>query len=212
MLDFDVVTWSAGIVVMAAVLTPLWVKKRSFPYVLFFAVFWVYVLVVIKQTLFAIPLSGPMVEELRNAGHFMSSVNLIPGHFGRGGLDMRGIINNVLLALPFGFGLNFLARVKLSRLLWIALGFGATVEGLQLVISLGLGFAYRVIDINDLLLNAVGVALGYALFYGFARLFLMLQSDKRDEAGAFAGFLYEVTSRTSHRRTDASEMGVICGE
>ena len=48
------------------------------------------------------------------------------------------------------------------------------LETAQLGVSLLIGAAYRSVDINDVLLNAAGVLLGYALFrgcaWGYARL------------------------------------------
>jgi glycopeptide antibiotics resistance protein len=46
---------------------------------------------------------------------------------------------------------------------WYSAIFAVTIETLQLAISLLYGFAYRVIDVNDVLLNLSGAMLGYAL-------------------------------------------------
>jgi glycopeptide antibiotics resistance protein len=44
------------------------------------------------------------------------------------------------------------------------------------MVSLGIGGAYRGVDINDVLLNAAGVLLGYAFFRTLSGLFSALKS------------------------------------
>ena len=83
-------------------------------------------------------------------------------------LCVRAIIDNIFLTIPFGFGLNFLARVKPRNFLWLAVAVGLGFEFTQLVLSIAFRSGYRAVDINDVLLNATGILLGYALFRAFA--------------------------------------------
>jgi glycopeptide antibiotics resistance protein len=54
----------------------------------------------------------------------------------------------------------------------LAIGVGASlaVESLQLVFSAIVGFGYRSVDIDDVIVNAVGALVGYALFLGLRAL------------------------------------------
>jgi glycopeptide antibiotics resistance protein len=65
---------------------------------------------------------------------------------------------------------SFIARLKARDFLWLALTVGLSIELAQLAVSLVIGGAYRGVDINDVLLNAAGVLIGFACF----RLFKML--------------------------------------
>jgi glycopeptide antibiotics resistance protein len=102
-------------------------------------------------------------------------VNVIPLYFGPyAGFTSVFIqsVQNVILTIPFGFGLNFITKVtsRFFFLLAFLLGFG--LEFTQYLLSLLLRYSYRIVDINDVLFNALGVLLGYGLFRLFARMYI----------------------------------------
>jgi glycopeptide antibiotics resistance protein len=95
-------------------------------------------------------------------------------------LDLRGLfssglddqnLQNVLLAVPFGFGLPFVLRRNGSWLVAGCLLLGAGLEGSQAVASLAIGRAYRSIDVNDLISNDLGALFGLLLFAVLSRRF-----------------------------------------
>jgi len=71
---------------------------------------------------------------------------------------------NALLTIPFGFGLGFFFRPKWWKLFLWALLTGFTLEGIQLLVDLTTGILYHTVDINDVILNSLGVMIGYGLF------------------------------------------------
>lgn len=74
-------------------------------------------------------------------------------------------VANVLLTLPFGFGIAlFLPRIGLRRLSAICLATALSLEFGQLGVSVLIGITYRTFDVNDIVDNAVGAFLGLALF------------------------------------------------
>ncbi|MES2224423.1 MAG: VanZ family protein [Patescibacteria group bacterium] len=77
------------------------------------------------------------------------------------GLIIAGInlIGNIVLLLPIGF-LAPLAHKSLTwkKALLLALGAGLAIEALQAVLRVG------IFDIDDVILNAIGVAIGYGIF------------------------------------------------
>ena len=81
----------------------------------------------------------------------------------RAAVAVRG---RFLLALSGG--------VTPRRMLWLALGVGLSTEAAQLAVSLLIGAGYHSIDINDTLLNAVGVMVGYGLYQGVVKLIRLL--------------------------------------
>ena len=89
---------------------------------------------------------------------------------------------NLLLGVPFGFGVLFVSSVPSRRVIPLGLGFALGLELLQLIIGLIYGFPYRVIDINDVLLVFAGVVLGYLALRITARAYQWLTG-----AGATTG-------------------------
>lgn len=96
---------------------------------------------------------------LRNPQYFRTSnidVNLIP--FVNVRSDFSQYLANILLFVPFGFLFPLLTseNCPCSTLLW-GIGFSFSIEFLQL-------FSLRTTDINDLMMNSLGVLLGYLFF------------------------------------------------
>jgi glycopeptide antibiotics resistance protein len=88
-------------------------------------------------------------------------------------LDLRGLLSsgldnqdlqNLVLGVPFGFGLPWVLRCSSAWLVGACLLLGVGLEGAQAVASLLAGWAYRSIDINDLLANDAGALLGLLVF------------------------------------------------
>src|SRR5258706_4037002 len=167
MVYFTAVDLFVGLIVLFIILTVLWKQKRSFAYMFFFSVFWIYLMGVFSVVVFPFPIGV-------GNPNFKPSINLIPLHFGDCSFVMlciRNIYENVLLTMPFGFGISFIARIKSQNILWLALAVGFSFEITQLVISLIFKSAFRSVDINDVILNAIGVLLGYGVFRIFGWLF-----------------------------------------
>jgi len=192
--DTGIPAWPIGVLGLIIALVIFWRRKHSLSYLFFFSIFWVYVMFGLDKVFFPIEINGNYVDVMRQIP-LMSQVNLIPFYFSQYGItagDIGGIIANIVLTTPFGFGLNFISRVKLRDFLWLSLSIGIGIEMLQLVISLILSYPYRVVDINDAILNAVGVLVGYSLFRAFARLFLALTNRFKIEHDGLSSYIYEI--------------------
>jgi glycopeptide antibiotics resistance protein len=125
---------------------------------------------VVRVIIFPFPVDIPI-------HYFKPSIHWIPFAFGSCemiNLCITGIIDNILLTIPFGFGINFIARVTPQIVFWLAITVGLIFEMLQLVISLIIRNPFRSVDINDVLLNATGVLLGNGIFKLFGWLFSYL--------------------------------------
>ena len=152
MLYFDWYTFLIGLVILSVLLLVLWRRKHDLSYLLCFSAFWVYLMLVLKETIFPIPLGCGGSSYI-----FRVSVNWIPFYFGERAATeaiLRGVVLNTLLTLPFGFGISFVMRVRFSDMLWQPLSVGLGIEALQLVISAIVRCGYRVIDVNDVIFNA----------------------------------------------------------
>jgi glycopeptide antibiotics resistance protein len=129
------------------------------------ASFAVYLLLVSQYTLFPLRFDAGYIDTFRSQTRFLDGVNLVPFK----GWSLKYLMSvqgwgNVVLGMPWGFLYPFVV----PALGWRPVArsgviFSAGIELTQLLISLIYGFAYRVIDINDVLLNSTGVMIGYAL-------------------------------------------------
>jgi glycopeptide antibiotics resistance protein len=82
---------------------------------------------------------------------------------GPGSHEFAVAIGNLAAFMPLGILLPLITR---RRSLWQVIASGAAlsaaVELAQLAISAFLGFGYRTADIDDLILNTIGAAMGFA--------------------------------------------------
>ena len=174
-------------------------RKRSPAGLIFFAAFWLYMTLLIGGTLFPIDLSADTRAIMQRELTFAERMNLIPFYFGPYGSLWRSrymLLSNILLTVPFGFGIGFVTRVRPRDLRWLPWAVGFGIEGAQLGIGLLLGYPYRVLDINDVLMNALGVLVGYGLFWLLAMLALWLARRGKERPGGLAGELVAVAERS----------------
>jgi glycopeptide antibiotics resistance protein len=73
--------------------------------------------------------------------------------------------------MPFGFGLPFITNLRFKKVVVLGLLLSIGIEFLQFVTGFASNTTFRVADINDVLFNAVGVAVGYILFVQFMRIY-----------------------------------------
>jgi glycopeptide antibiotics resistance protein len=182
LMEFNATAWLIG---MATLVVPLIaLRRRGGFYLFFFSIFWVYLLILVSVTVFPIPVGmdagfkSPSIWARIDSMFHYSGLNLIPLYFG-GCWDLPracaiGIYENILMTVPFGFGINFIARFRKRDFIWLALAVGLVIEATQFALDLILGGVYRTVDVNDVLFNALGVWIGSGLFFGFARLFMAI--------------------------------------
>jgi len=168
------------------------------PRVLCLAVFSVYLVEVLRLTLFPIPVDGSMARSFAGIPFFTHSNPVPLTDLLQGRADASEVIRNVALGVPFGFGGWFvLRRPSAARVLAAGSIAFVAVELLQLAIGWAVGFMYRVVDINDVILNAAGVAVGVGAFLVFARLWRALDRGAGQGGGANREFLRSVTGRAA---------------
>jgi glycopeptide antibiotics resistance protein len=72
---------------------------------------------------------------------------------------------NILLTVPFGFGLPFVVRLRPRALVGVGVLFSVGIEAAQLgADALHLALPTWSIDVNDVILNTTGVIVGYVVF------------------------------------------------
>jgi glycopeptide antibiotics resistance protein len=192
MINFSYVHLLIGIFVLVIALVVLWKRKKSFSYLLCFSVFWVYIIYVASVIVFPFPVLGNYPYP-----NFKPSINLVLFDFGSCqmmSLCLRNIFENILLTTPFGFGISFIVRLNPKDFLWLAFLVGFVFEITQLVISFLVRSAFRVVDINDVILNAVGVFLGYGFYRIFGWLYLLATQKFGIRRRHLFDYIYNVVS------------------
>ncbi|SDX02198.1 VanZ like family protein [Alicyclobacillus hesperidum] len=134
-------------------------------------VFFVYLLIVIKITLFPISFHNLGNPPENNLIPFKTITTIIAAH--SLSYDLYNIGGNIALFIPFGFLWPLVFRNKSKFLKVLLYGFFLSLlsESGKFIISCILGFTYRDFDVDDLILNTFGVILGYF----FLRLVFRLQ-------------------------------------
>jgi len=148
-------------------------EKRSLLYLLFFTIFFIYLYKVLDYTLLqfqSLLLLKHFVPNLMlNGIEAGRSVNLIP----LATLtfeDVKTSLLNILMMMPFGFGLPFITNFQMKKVVVAGLVMSIVIEFLQFATGFWANVTFRVADINDLIFNVFGVAVGYVLFVGFVRI------------------------------------------
>jgi len=142
-------------------------KGKSYTYLLLFTIFFVYLYKVLDYTLF-------QFQSLLLLKHFMpglmlngvaagQSLNLIP-LLTLTSADLKTSLLNILLFVPFGLGLPFVTKLRLKKVITAGALFSVAIELLQLVTGLLAHMTFRIADINDVIFNTLGTAVGYGLF------------------------------------------------
>lgn len=72
--------------------------------------------------------------------------------------------------MPFGFGLPFVYKTNLKRIVIANIMIGVILELLQFSIGIINGFTLRIVDINDVIFNFIGSMIGYVIFVIFLKI------------------------------------------
>lgn len=153
--------------------------RRRIPIInlLLYSVFYFYLNAVIYVTLFPIPIDSRLIQDRLSAGYevphnftpFSTITDLISNYLDSSisfSMIFKQVAGNILLLLPLGFYLPLFFHKKPQWYKISMYGFLASIsiEAMQFMISTLIGFQYRAIDIDDIILNTVGTTIGFFLF------------------------------------------------
>ena len=146
----------------------LFIRKIKIKKCIMLGLFVTYLTLTLSVTLFPIPF-----QEVYASGYshnFFPFKSIISS--ARAGIRpfVSSVLGNVVLTTPFGFLISLFRKDKsfISMLIYVIL-FSAGIEALQLFIGLGIGYWYRNVDIDDLILNTVGGILGWGIYKIFPK-------------------------------------------
>jgi glycopeptide antibiotics resistance protein len=169
---FDVLTVLLFVLIWIGIVAFLRFKK-SLVYLIFFTIFYVYIVKVLDYTLFQfqslVLLKYFMPDLILNGQTAQKSMNIIP-LITLTLQDLKTSLLNILLLIPFGFGLPFITNYRMKKIVVMGALFSIVIEILQLITGYIAKITFRIADINDVIFNTVGVAIGYILFVGFVRM------------------------------------------
>lgn len=192
--DFNLLP--VALTIFAAGLAAVWFRSRNLWHLFFAAIFGVYLLFAIDAVFFPIRLFPGYALSLRA---ILGMSNFVPFNYDFSFIPhmvWRQIFENILLTVPFGFGVSFVMRLKPRHFLWLipAVGFGI---GLTQFLIMVLIWMTRVITIDDIILNGLGVAIGYLLFRVFAWLYVCAAHRLGLPRSGLFGYVYDVSVRAS---------------
>ena len=175
------------------IVTFLW-SKKSLAYLIFFTIFYVYIVKVLDYTLFQfqslILLKHFMPDLILNGQTVGKDMNLIP-FITLTGQDLKTSLLNILLLIPFGFGLPFITNFRMMKIVVFGALFSIVIEFMQLITGSMAKITFRIADINDVIFNTVGASIGYILFVGFMRIYRHISYDSEKSKNSILRYIAE---------------------
>jgi glycopeptide antibiotics resistance protein len=169
-------------------------KKQSLVYLIFFTIFYIYIVKVLDYTLFQFQslllLKYFMPNLILNGQAAGENINLIP-LITLTPQDLKTSLLNILLLIPFGFGLPFITNLRMKKIVVPGALFSISIELLQLITGFMAKTTFRIADINDVIFNTVGVGIGYLLFVGFMRIYRRLSHKWKIPANPILQYIAE---------------------
>jgi glycopeptide antibiotics resistance protein len=195
MLNFDLLAVLLSVLVWICIVTFLGLKKKkSFVFLLFFTIFYVYIVKVLDTTLFQfqslILLKQFMPNLILNGQAAGKDLNLIP-LITLTPEDLKTSLLNILLLIPFGFGLPFITNFRMKKIVMMGAFLSIVIEFLQLITGFLAKMTFRVADINDVIFNTIGAAAGYILFVGCVRIYRRISPHWERSANPILRYIAE---------------------
>jgi glycopeptide antibiotics resistance protein len=190
----DVIALFLAVLVWLGVVLFLRLKRgKDFIFLFFFTLFYIYILAVFNYTFFEFQslllLKYFMPNLILNGLDTGESINLFP-LVTLTGEALKTSFLNILLFVPFGFGLPFIARVPFKSVVILGAFLSILIELLQFITGYMAQITFRIADINDVLFNTLGCVIGYVFFRVFIRLF-SYAAIRKDFKDPFSRYINE---------------------
>ncbi|QIK69871.1 hypothetical protein G7062_06005 [Erysipelothrix sp. HDW6C] len=144
-------------------------RKIDFKRRLLILLFAVYTFKIIDLTFFPLPLNPIALLDIKVNfpidNPYLQPINLVPFSNITALKDLKEPLLNILMMAPFGIFLPAISnRFNFKRTTIASFIFSATIECLQLLLSLSTGAIIRYFDVTDIITNTLGGMVGYSLF------------------------------------------------
>ena len=152
----------AAYIIIALIITARAVYKNEHPITrsICFVGFFIYLYFLIDLTQFPIYVSPSMAEEL--SGNIFNSLNLIPF---KDIFNMSGFYN-IVATIPLGVLIPLITQRiwSFESISLMGICTGLLLDGLQLCQLFIIDYTLRIVDVNDVICNGLGVIIGYMIF------------------------------------------------
>ena len=148
---------------------------------------YIYLCVVLDLTQFPIYASEGMKAAM-GGQKVWREMNLIPLKTIVTDFSMESVLN-IIVTIPLGFGLSFLMRCSWRQIMLSGLLVGGCAEAGQLLTALWVGFTFRHVNIDDILLNIIGVLVVYGVFKIFRNVFQWGYKKLETNSNAFLSYI-----------------------
>lgn len=146
-------------------------RKHSIEYWILGISFYIYLMLFIGVTFFPIPIQKEVIAILKTTSGNYINYNIIPFHSILQTLRTNPseksiliqIMGNIILIMPITFYISLVNnRIKnIGNTIALVLFISILIELFQFIIGTIVGYYYRIIDIDDIILNTFGGILGY---------------------------------------------------
>lgn len=175
MFPFIYGSWVLGIVVFILLFNCIVLKKKyKFEKVFMLLLSIFYFIGLLSVTFFPMPVDDNLIQyrissgdnEVNNFIPLKSIIGAMDGNFIMSMIHQLG--GNLILLFPLAIFIPILfpKLIKFKTIVLIGFLVSLLIESLQFTISSIIGFTYRSFDVDDLLLNTIGVGIGF-LFYKY---------------------------------------------
>ncbi|GAA5531615.1 VanZ family protein [Herpetosiphon gulosus] len=151
----------------------VWMKKRNgnISKILLYSIFIVYIFGFIAQICLPINYRGTSIlENIKNYPYneYIYIILFKQKYFDINQGDallriIKSYILNIILTIPFGVLFPLIKPVKTKNIIWIAVMVGIIAETIQLSTGLIFGNQFRITHIDDVIMNAIGVIIGFLI-------------------------------------------------
>lgn len=156
-------------------------KNRSFVRTSFIFLFYIYFINLVGYVVFPIYIKSSIADEIISRydslyNHFLYNLELIPFK----GISFNEFLLNILLTFPLGCFIPVLKKgCTFKKMILFGLSIGILFELNQIFLMFIQGFTLRVISVNDVIANFLGVVLGYIFFmFSFKTVSMIFEKDK----------------------------------
>lgn len=148
--------------------------KKKFPITkhFFYLSLFIYFIGVISITLFPIPVNKALIQDIIKDGYTIN-YNFIPFNSIFSILsnnNVKSIIRllggNILMFIPLGYliPMIFKSFSKFNKIVILGVASSFLIEFAQGFIAYIIGYRYRIVDVDDIILNTFGAIIGYLVF------------------------------------------------
>lgn len=184
MLDFDILSMIVFSIPLFILVIRKIKKKNTLLNITIFSMTYIYIVAVIAITIYPIPIQSLLIHDLKidpaiQASHnnfiiFNTITEIISTH------SLRSIafqlVGNILLFMPLGFYLPLLLqKLNIKGIILIGVAASLSIEIIQGLMNIILKMNYKVVDVDDLLLNLFGTIIGFIIYKMTKPLFKKLE-------------------------------------